>query len=282
MRKPLLLRIYWVHLEKPSTVLNKATHPSKSLNYVPVKQNIRERVYIYTLFIWVHLGYKSPQSPLRVLGSLFWIILKPFFFSVLERHGLEYAPTMLWFCLTLSLKIYSGLTQDCRATLKEDFGFIDLTSSSNGSTLHDPHNTETESVGISQLIYTFTAQPSRFFKLSSAAGDVRGNSMQTAGPKDEFGKSYRLAELQVCPCVSENVNRMVPGKKWDGRVHTARDVLFGKPGRPASRLSCCLVATASSLSPPPPINSEHSSIPWESPHPLYRSTHFPQVVRTMT
>lgn len=80
MRNPLLFRIYWVHLEKTSSVLNKATHPSKSLNYVPVKQNIRERVYIYTLFIWVHLGYKSPQSPLRVLGSLFWIILKPFFF----------------------------------------------------------------------------------------------------------------------------------------------------------------------------------------------------------
>lgn len=106
--------------------------------------------------------------------------------------------------------------------------------------------------------------------------------MQTAGPKDEFGKSYRLAELQVCPCVSENVNRMVPGKKWDGRVHTARDALFGKPGRPASRLSCCLVATASSLFPPPPINSEDSSIPWESPHPLFRSTHFSQVVLTMT
>lgn len=130
MRNPLLFRIYWVHLEKTSSVLNKATHPSKSLNYVPVKQNIRERVYIYTLFIWVHLGYKSPQSPLRVLGSLFWIILKPFFFGVLERHGLEYAPTMLWFCLTLSLKIYYGLTRDCRVTLKEDFGFIDLTGSS--------------------------------------------------------------------------------------------------------------------------------------------------------
>lgn len=111
---------------------------------------------------------------------------------------------------------------------------------------------------------------------------MSGNSMQTAGPKDEFGKSHRLAELQVCPCVSENVNRMIPGKKWDGRVHTARDALFGKPGKPTARPSCCLVATAYSLSPPPPINSEHSSVPWESPHPLYRSTHFPQVVLTMT
>ena len=62
-----------------SSVLNKAPHQSKSLNYVPVKQNIRKCVYIHTLFIWVHLDYKSPQSPLRVLGSSIWIILKSFF-----------------------------------------------------------------------------------------------------------------------------------------------------------------------------------------------------------
>lgn len=60
--------------------MNKAPQQSKSLNYVPVKQNIRKCVYIHTLFIWVHLDYKSPQSPLRVLGSSVWIILKSFFF----------------------------------------------------------------------------------------------------------------------------------------------------------------------------------------------------------
>lgn len=50
MGKPLLFRIYWIHLENASSVLSKATHPSKSLNYVPVKQNIRECVCIYTHF----------------------------------------------------------------------------------------------------------------------------------------------------------------------------------------------------------------------------------------
>lgn len=50
MGKLLLFRIYWIHLENASSVLSKATHPSKSLNYVPVKQNIRECVYIYTYF----------------------------------------------------------------------------------------------------------------------------------------------------------------------------------------------------------------------------------------
>jgi hypothetical protein len=79
--KPLLFRIHWIQLENASSVLNKAPHQSKSLNYVPVKQNIRKCVYIHTLFIWVHLDYKSPQSPLRVLGSSVWVILKSFFFQ---------------------------------------------------------------------------------------------------------------------------------------------------------------------------------------------------------
>lgn len=155
--KPLLFRIYWVQLENASSVLNKASHQSKSLNYVPVKQNIRNREYIHTLFIGVHLEYKSPQPPLRVLSSSVWIILKPFFFSILERHGLGYAPIMLWFCLILSLKIYCGLTWGSRMTLKVDFGSIDLTSSSKWShplCLCDPSTMETGWVTMSTFSLT--------------------------------------------------------------------------------------------------------------------------------
>lgn len=141
----------------------------------------------------------------------------------------------------------------------------------NGSTLREPHNLETRSVRISHYGYFLFNTPLHWLALQvdNTVGDLRGTIMLITGPgKLSLVRAIDYLNSRMCPYVPESVTRIEPRNKGEGKVHTAREALLGKPGALASRLLCCLVATVSSFFPSSFINSPCNSTTWASPHPL--------------